>query len=150
MRATMTTRQRELLASTLKPNCTRLFIRSWNVKKGLTTQTFQSFGKPFFKSGLNVNVRESWQKHKALRVARHGTAHKLKLDESAENSQRVSGTACMARNVINDTANLKLVWNEQLGLHPPCTTHPLLHANESRLSANCSASVVISNFDREF
>jgi hypothetical protein len=28
-----------------------------------------------------------------------GTAHKLKLDESAENSQHPSGTACMARNV---------------------------------------------------
>jgi hypothetical protein len=27
-----------------------------------------------------------------------GTAHKLKLDESAETSQRVSGGACMARN----------------------------------------------------
>jgi hypothetical protein len=29
-----------------------------------------------------------------------GTAHKLKLDESAENSQRASGAACMARNVV--------------------------------------------------
>jgi hypothetical protein len=67
-----------------------------------------------------------------------GTAHKLNLNESAESSQRASGAARMARNAINDTANLKLVWNERLNqgkaffhqiVTPPCTTHPLLSAD---------------------
>jgi hypothetical protein len=52
--------------------------------------------------------RESWQKHKVLT----GIAHKLELEESAENSQRASGTHCMARNFTQRkmiTANLKLV-----------------------------------------
>jgi hypothetical protein len=50
--------------------------------------------------------RESWQKHKMLPLALH--AHKLKLDESAENSQRASGAARMARNVINDHCEFEI------------------------------------------
>jgi hypothetical protein len=40
-----------------------------------------------------------------------GTAHKLNLNERAENSQRASGAARMARNAINDFANLN--WFEK-------------------------------------
>jgi hypothetical protein len=50
--------------------------------------------------------RESWQKTQSVAT---GTAHKLKIDESAENSQGASSAACMARNVINDHCEFELV-----------------------------------------
>jgi hypothetical protein len=65
------------------------------------------------------------------------------LNESVENSQRASGVARMARNAINDSANLKLAWKERLNqwkafchqmVTPPCTTHPLLHANWAQIA----------------
>jgi hypothetical protein len=37
-----------------------------------------------------------------------GTAHKLKFDKSAENSQCTSGAACMTRNVINDHCEFEI------------------------------------------
>jgi DNA-directed RNA polymerase subunit RPC12/RpoP len=45
-----------------------------------------------------------------------GAAQKLKLDESTENSQRASGAACMARNVINDHCKFEIGLKRTIGL----------------------------------
>jgi hypothetical protein len=55
--------------------------------------------------GLNVHGTRIRAKIQSVAT---GTAHKLNLDESAENSQRASGAACMARNVINDHCELEI------------------------------------------
>jgi flagellar basal body L-ring protein FlgH len=74
-----------------------------------TTQNEQRSSTQMRRDGPTVSYsnvhmeRESWH---------NGTAHKLKLDEGAENSQRANGAACMARNgetQLKITANLELV-----------------------------------------
>jgi hypothetical protein len=55
-------------------------------------------------------LKRTWnENHDKKQSVATGTALKLNLNESAENSQRASGAARMARNAINNTANLKLV-----------------------------------------
>jgi hypothetical protein len=44
-----------------------------------------------------------------------GTAHKLNLNESAENSQRASGAARMARNALNDHCEFKIGLKRTIG-----------------------------------
>jgi hypothetical protein len=99
------------------------------------------------------------------------SAHNLKLEKSAENSQRgASGADCMAHNVINDHCEFaigvkrndrtsgKRLFHQKVTPPPPpppCTMHHAPHIHfrtqiERRSPAICDAIFVISRADREF
>jgi hypothetical protein len=81
-------------------------------------------------------------------------AHELKFDESTENSQRASGTACMACYVINDHCEFEIglkrtiePGRKSFASKGHTTMHhtPLLHANRAQIA--CQLQCNFCNFE---